>query len=182
MQFVFARFIREIGNRLAIGGPDRRALLRGDGLRQVTHIALVGRHGDNFATELKGHARTGWGQRRIADVFRALHKTWPRHGEIGADADRELVGNAGFRVEHMQITGLLIDNLAAARRRIQHRKIGVARQLANFLAAGIEGINIEFAIAIGAEINRVTHPDRVHIVGATGRLRNLFGAAIGKIE
>ena len=75
--------------------------MRGDGLRQVTHIALVGRYGDNLTTELKGHARTGWGQRRITDVFCALHKTWPRHGEIGTDADRELVGDTGFQVEHM---------------------------------------------------------------------------------
>ena len=63
-----------------------------------------------------------------------------------------------------------------------HVVIGVAGQLANFLAAGIEGIKIEFAIAIGAEVNRVADSDGIDIIGAAGRLRNFFGLPIGKIE
>src|SRR5687768_11508919 len=67
--------------------PRRKAVVRGDTVREVAVISLFRRHGDNLAAELERCPGTGRGEAGVADVLRSFRKSRPGLEKICRDAD-----------------------------------------------------------------------------------------------
>src|SRR4051812_21827791 len=74
----------------------------------------------------------------------------------------------------MQIARLFVDELPGPCAHVEHGEVRMCGEASNFLRAAIVRVDIELAVAIGAEIDRVVDPLRVYVVGASRGLRNLF--------
>ncbi len=150
---------------------------------QVARVALLGRHGDDLAPELEhrpGPARREVG---VADVLDALHEPGARLPEVGGHGNREALRRAGGGIEQVQPAGLLVDDLAAPGRRLQHGEIVVLRDPAHLLRRGVVRVDVELAVAIRAEEHGAADPHRVDVVRAIGRLRHLLDRMVpGVVE
>src|ERR1700689_2896292 len=59
MQGIFARFIGEIGDGLAVGRPGRIALHHRGGIGEVANVAFFRGYGQYFSARLENRARSG---------------------------------------------------------------------------------------------------------------------------
>ncbi len=76
VQFVIARFIREVGDPLAVGRPGRVALGRAGGLGQIARIAFFRGNREDLAASFKQRARAGGRERHVMDAGRCFHQAW----------------------------------------------------------------------------------------------------------
>ena len=96
--------------------------------------------------------------------LRAAHEARARLAQIGRHADRQLAALAGRRVEQVQVAGLLVDDLAAAGGGVQDREVGVPGELLDRLRLRVVRVQVELAVAVGAEVDRVADPHRIGVV------------------
>src|SRR6185369_15123605 len=77
-------------------------------------------------------------------------------------------------IENVQVAGLLVDELPGSRAHVANGEVLVRGEAANLLRARVVRVDVELAVAIGAEVDGVADPLRVDVVRATFGLRNLF--------
>ena len=183
VQFVLARRVREVGDAGAVRRPLRRSLVRRHAACDVARVALLGRHRHDFASELEDRPCAGRRDARVADVVGALHEPGPGLAQVRRHGNDEALRGSGGRVQQVQPAGLLVHDLAAARRRLEHREVVVLRDSADLLRRGVVRVDVELAVTVRAEVDRATNPHRIHVVRAVGRLRHLLdGIVRGVVE
>ena len=82
----------------------------------------------------------------------------------------------------MKVAGLLVDDFSGAGRCVKDGKIAVLSEARDLLCGGIEAVDVEFALAVGAEIDLAVDPHRIGVVAAARRLRNRLGGVRGDVE
>ena len=82
----------------------------------------------------------------------------------------------------MQVAGLLIDDLAISCRRVQYWKIRMLGELLEAFRFEIERENVELAVAVGTEVDRVAHPQCIGIVTSFNRLRYFLNGVVAELE
>ena len=83
-------------------------------LSQIPDVPLFRRYRHDVAAELERGARAGRRKRGVTDPFRAADEPEPRFAQIRRDGERQLFRLAVCRVEQVKISGLLVDDMAAA--------------------------------------------------------------------
>ena len=88
VQPVLAAFVREPGDRPAVGRPGGRAVVHAGRLGQIVRVALLGRHGDDLAAVLEHGPGAGRRNVGVADVLgRAFDVSRPGLGQVAGHAD-----------------------------------------------------------------------------------------------
>src|SRR4029079_13743508 len=130
---------------------------------------------DDLAPIFKSRSHAGWRDRGVAHVVATLHEARSCLPEIGGHADGEFATVARrCRIENVQVAGLLVDELPGSRAHVENGEVLVRGEAANLLRARVVRVDVELAVAIGAEVDGVADPLRVDVVRATFGLRNLF--------
>ena len=179
---VFAGFVGEIGDGLPVGRPGRIALVDARSHRQVAGIALLGRDGDDLAPELEDGPRAGRRHAVGEDPLGALDVAFAELGQVGGDADDEPAGSALGDIVEVERAGLLEDDLAGPGRGREDREVLELGQLVDLLRRGIEGEQVELAVAVGAEDDLAADPHRVDVVRPARGLGQLLDALIPGVE
>ena len=180
VQRVLARFVGEIGNRLAVRRPRGRSFHHAGRVRQIADVALIGGHRENFAVRLKYRANAGGGNAGIANFPRHILKTRPHFGEVGRHFDRHLVFLLRRRVVNMDLAELLVNNAARTGGGVLDILPGILDQLVHLLTGGVVAEQGDRPVAVGQEIDLVADPHGREIVG--GGARNRFGLQVGEID
>ncbi len=180
VELVLAGSVGEVRHRFSIGRPGGAAFVRARGLGEVSRVALFRGHGHDLAPHLEDSSRSGRRDVGAPEKFRTFDVTRPGLLEIGRHADREIADLAGRDVIGVNCPGLLEDDGAVAGGGSDDGEFGVAGQLHDLFAAGVESEEIELAVAVGPEVHRVADPHGIGVVAAVFRLRDLLGAVIRK--
>ena len=77
----------------------------------------------------------------------------------------------------MEITRLLVDDLAAAGGNVENGKIRVIGQALDGLGLRVVGVEVQLPVAVGTEIDRVADPRGLGVVAARSGLRHLLDRA-----
>ena len=112
-----------------------------------------------------------------------LHEPRTRLGQVGRHADLEPGRLARARVEDVQVSRLLVDHLARAGRGALDRE--VARdsvRRTTFFGRGVVRVEVELAVAIGEEVDRLADPHGLGVVAAAGGLGDLLVREVGELE
>ncbi len=147
--------------------------MRAQAVGQVADVTLLAWHGNDLAAKIEHGARAGRRQRRVTDPARTLHEPRPQLAQVGGHANRQLLAGPRLRVEHVQHARLFVDDAVGTVRCAQDGKVGMLRDLTNLFALRVVGEHVEFAVAIGSEIDRVANPHRIGVVRSCFRLRDL---------
>jgi hypothetical protein len=151
-------------------------------LRQIAGVALLGRDGDDLAAELEHGPGPGWRDGGAADPLRALSEPLAQLRQVGGDADPKPRVAPLRDVIEMERAGLLEDDPAGPGRGVEDREILEGRQPRDVLRRRIERIEVELAVAVGAEIDLAADPHRAGIVRPPLGLGDLVDAARADIE
>ena len=80
-------------------------------------------------------------------------------------ADGEFTAVArSCRIENVQIAGLFVDELTGPRAHVENGEVRMRSEAPKFLRARVVRVEIELAVAIGAEVDRIADPLRVDVV------------------
>ena len=180
-ELVFARFVGEVRDLLPIRRPHRAALVNAHRAGQVARVSFFRRHGDDLAAEVEHRACARRRQRRVPHVLRAADEARPGLLEIGGDADGQLLTGLRRGIQQVEITGLFVHHVAAAGGEREHGEVVVTRQLRDGFGPRLEREQVELAVAVRSEIDRVADPRRIGIVGASRRLGNPVHAMIADV-
>ena len=167
--------IGEVREARAVGRPRRRALVRPG--------VVVRLRGSPFsAGTVRISPRNSKAARAPDGETAALRihcAPFTKRGRVsrGPTARRWSSRRAVLRrgIEQVQVAGLLVDDLAAAGRGVEHREVVVRGQAASrCFDRGSNAEEVELAVAIGSEVQHAADPHRVDVVGARRRLRHLL--------
>ena len=182
MELVFPRRVGKVSDRLAVGGPGRRALVHAGRLRQVAWVALFGRDGDDLAPELEDGPGARRRDRAAEDPLRALGIALPKLGEVGRDADHQSAALALGDVEEVERAGLFEDDPSGPGRGREDREILEVGQLLDGLGCAVEREEVELAVAVGPENDALADPHRIDVVRAPLGLGHLLDAVVLGVE
>src|SRR5205807_8268504 len=88
-------------------------------------------------------------------LFRSRDPARPGLDQVRRHADLEPRSDRLARFIEMQVSSLFVDDSPAAGADVDDRQVGVSGELANALAFHVEGEEVVFAVAIGAEVDGV---------------------------
>src|SRR5881396_864472 len=159
-QAILAACVGKPGDLLPIGRPDGRALRRPRASRQVTRIALLGGDGEDLTAGGEQRARPTWRQRRRLDPLRGVHPARLGPRQVAAARDRELRFLPAGWFEQMEVAGLFIDDDATSGVERLDVVVLVMRELGELFGRDLVFPDVRGPVAIGNEVNRVTHPYR----------------------
>jgi hypothetical protein len=81
------------------------------------------------------------------------------------------VCSTSSRLQEVQVSGLLVGD---ARGGVHHREVGMAGQARHRLRRRVERVEVELAVAVGAEVEAAADPHRVGVVAAALGLGDLL--------
>ncbi len=171
-ELVLAALVGDVGDLLAVRRPGGRALVRGGRLREVAGIALFGRNGHDLAPELERGARAGGGEGGAADPLRAFRPARARLEKVARDRDGKVGRLLRGEVEKVERARLLVDDASRRRRRVEDGEVLEVGQALERLRLCVVGIDVELAVAVGAQIESPADPHRVHVVATRRGLGN----------
>src|SRR5437660_1306970 len=153
VKLILARFVREVGDVLAVGRPGWIALGHPRRAGEVPDIAFLGGHGEDFPVGLEDSPRAAGREASRADLFRDLHKVRAHGSEVTGHANVERPRLAAFKVKQVQRAELLVHDGAGICRGRLDIKAMVFYELTYFLACRVEDEQRHRPITIGQEIN-----------------------------
>jgi hypothetical protein len=155
--------------------------VRADRVGQVAGVALFRRQRHDFAAIFEDGTGAGRRQGGAADPVGAAHESFARFAQIRRHRERHLSRGGGRGIEQVEIAGLFVNDFSAAGGGVDHGEVVVIGQLFDCFA--IIGKQVELAVAIRPEVERVADPCAVDVVGAGCRLRHfLNGVGRGVVE
>ena len=171
---VVAGLVGEPGDLAAARRPCRGAVVRAGRLSEVADWrAFLRGHCDDLAAILQRNLSEVGGRRNVAHVIDVAHAARTRLAQIGRHCDVQRRRTRGRRIEHLQPATLLEDDLAITDIGVDDWEVLVRRQLLHAACRRIERVQIEFAVAVGIEVELAADPHRVDVVAAIRRLGNL---------
>ena len=88
--------------------------------------------------------------------------------------NRQLAALRRCRIEQVQVSRLLVDDLPTSSRCRVDGEVGVPGERADLFRFRVVGVDVELTVPVGPEVERIANPHRVHVVGAPHRLRHLL--------
>ena len=159
--------LRALDAQLAVVGETVRTREEGQRLMQLRLNAGLSSLVDSQAADNALHAARA----QLAELRR--QRALSEHQLALLSGQPELRLAAGD-VKRVQVARLLIDDGAIRGRRVEHGEIRVPRQLAHGLGLDVIREQVEFAVAVRAEVHGVAQPHGVDVVRARGRLGDFF--------
>ncbi len=180
---VLAPFIREPGDRAAVGRPGGPTVVDAGRLGQVAGVSLLGRHGDDLAAVLEhGAGAAGRNVGAADELRRALQVSRAQLGQVRGHADPQPRALRCGGVEQVEVARPLVDQPAPARGHVEDREVAEGGQLADGFRFGVVGEQVVLAVAVRAEVDRPTDPIRIEIVGTALRLRDQLDAVVVAVK
>jgi len=167
VDLVLAAGVGDVGDPLAVGRPDRRAVVDAGGAGQVADGALLGRDGEDVAAGVEHGALAVGTDVEIVDVLLDVGEPAPGDGAVGGHADGHLGRLLRGQVEPVDPAAVLEHDGGVAERRELDIERVIVGELAGLLGAPLVDIQVHAAVgsAVGQEVDPVAVPHGDDVLG-----------------
>ena len=160
-----SRLVGREGDPPAVRRPGRAAVIGAGGVGQVAGRTVLGRDGEDVAASGEGGPLRFRTEREAGHLVRRRNPAGTTGELVRRHVDGDGARGAGAEVEDLERTGLLVDD--APVRLVgagpTHVPLVLVRELGELARIDLVGIQVQRAVPVRGEVDRVADPHRVAV-------------------
>jgi hypothetical protein len=165
VESVLAGFVGQVSDRFAVGRPTRLALHDAGRIRKIAGVAFFCGYCEDLTPNGEGHTGGIRRKRREAQLFGDIDEARAQFGEVALNVNGDRLRFAGFEVVKVNAAELLVDNGVRSEGCRLEIEATVGNGLMNGLGLDVVGVEGDWAVAVGKEVDVVAGPHGVEVVG-----------------
>jgi hypothetical protein len=164
VDLLLARGVGDVGDLDPVRGPDGVPIVGSGGAREVAHRAVLDGHGVDVAPRHEQGTLAVGREVEVLDVVRHRDVLGAGGERVRGHVDGDGVALAGGDVVDRQLTTQLVDDPAlAVVARPAHVPGGRVGELLDAAARDVVGVEVQRAVAVRGEVDRVADPHGVAV-------------------